>query len=90
MVKFEKIKLFEQAFAQPDVSQYNQVVFFKINRLTESIPKVNKKMEFYDTQNIVVGLSHIPLMFVPSPFVDKVIDCYYLVLYIINIKFVWR
>lgn len=29
-------------------------------------------MEFYDTERIVVGLSHIPLMFMPSAFVDKV------------------
>lgn len=71
-VKPEKIKLFEQAFAQPDVSHNNHVTFFKINRLIERIPKINKKMEFYDTQNIIVGLSHIPLMFMPSAFVDKV------------------
>lgn len=29
-------------------------------------------MEFYDTERIVIGLSHIPLMFMPSTFVDKV------------------
>lgn len=71
-VKPEKIKLFEQAFAQSDMLHHNHVSFFKINRIIERIPKISKKMEFYDTERITVGLSHMPLMFMPSPFVDKV------------------
>lgn len=75
-VKPEKIKLFEQTFAQPDIIPYSHITFFKINRLIERIPKISKKMEFYDTQRIVVGISHIPLMFMPSAFVDKVCQFY--------------
>lgn len=36
------------------------------------IPSYTKRREFYDTSRIFVGLSHVPLMFKPSTFVDKV------------------
>lgn len=71
-VKPEKIKLFEQAFAQPDILRHNHISFYKINRLIERIPIIRQQMDFYNTETIVIGLSHVPLMFIPSIFVDKV------------------
>lgn len=68
----EKIKKFEQAFSQPDTLNFKNVTFYKINRLIQSIPRISEKREFYDTRRIVVGLSHLPIMFTPSVFADKV------------------
>lgn len=67
-----KLKRFQRAFAQPDLINHKNITFFKINRLTMSIPIYKEKREFYDTTKIFVGLSHLPLMFMPSLFVDKV------------------
>lgn len=71
-VTSDKINRFQHAFSQPDFIDFNNVTFFKINRLTMEIPAYKKKREFYDTTQVFVGLSHVPLMFKPSTFVDKV------------------
>lgn len=71
-VTSDKIKRFQHAFSQPDFIDFNNVTFFKINRLTMEIPSYKEKREFYDNSQVFVGLSHMPLMFKPSTFVDKV------------------
>lgn len=68
----EKLKRFQHAFSQPDMITFNNNTFFKINRLTMDIPAYKKNREFYDTSQVFIGLSHVPLMFKPSTFVDKV------------------
>lgn len=72
MVTYDKQKRFQHAFSQPNFISLNNITFFKINRLTMEIPQFTKKREFYDTSQVFIGLSHIPLMFRPSTFVDKV------------------
>ncbi|XP_049819245.1 uncharacterized protein LOC109606279 [Aethina tumida] len=42
-------------------------------RLTNLMPVFKKQREFYDTSKIFIGLSHLPLMFMPSAFTEKVI-----------------
>lgn len=68
----EKIQRFENVFSQPNLIQINNTVFFKVNRLIESIPIFKEPREFEDRNKIFVALSHVPLMFKPSKFVDKV------------------
>ncbi|XP_057668197.1 metallophosphoesterase 1 homolog [Diorhabda carinulata] len=68
----EKIRRFEHAFSQPNFISYKNLNFFKINRLVSEIPVYKKKREFFDTEHLFIGLSHVPLMFKPSLFVDKV------------------
>lgn len=67
-----KLNRFNRAFAQPELIHHMNITFFKINRLTMSIPVFKEKREFYDTTKIAIGLSHLPLMFIPSLFVEKV------------------
>jgi len=69
-----KVKRFEHAFLQPDTTSIKKVKFFKINRLTSTIPKISQRQEFSNVDNIIVGLSHIPLLISPAAFVDKVLD----------------
>ncbi|RZC41165.1 C630.12 -like protein, partial [Asbolus verrucosus] len=68
----QKLKRFHRAFAQPELIVHKNITFFKINRLIQSIPVFKDKREFYDTSKIFIGLSHLPLMFMPSLFVEKV------------------
>lgn len=68
----EKIRRFEHAFSQPNFITYKNLNFFKINRLIADIPVYKEKREFFDTEHLFIGLSHVPLMFKPSAFVDKV------------------
>ncbi|KAF7283020.1 hypothetical protein GWI33_001577 [Rhynchophorus ferrugineus] len=48
----------------------------KLQRFERAFPQpsLHKDRQFYDTSNIFIGVSHVPLMFLPSPFVTKVID----------------
>lgn len=50
------------------------VNFYKINRIIQNVPIIKEKKNFFDTKFINVGLSHIPLMFTPSMFVEKVLS----------------
>jgi len=70
----KKVQRFERAFSQSSFHQIHNITFFKINRLTDIIPVYKKEREFYDVSKIFVGLSHVPLMFRPSPFTEKVIS----------------
>ncbi|CAH1967806.1 unnamed protein product [Acanthoscelides obtectus] len=72
VVTQQKVRRFERAFTQPSIFSHHNITFFKINRLTNNIPVYKKNREFYDTSEIFVGLSHVPMMFKPSIFVDKV------------------
>lgn len=73
-VTSEKINRFNTAFPQENfLSVYNKT-FFKINRMIQTIPKFNEKRNFSDTSHIFVGLSHIPLIYSPSSFVDNVLS----------------
>nr|XP_023026581.1 metallophosphoesterase 1 homolog [Leptinotarsa decemlineata] len=74
LVTKNKIKRFDRAFSQPSLINFKNITFFKINRLISDIPVYKEKREFYNTDEIFVGLSHVPLMFKPSIFVDKVIE----------------
>ncbi|XP_050294539.1 uncharacterized protein LOC126734818 isoform X2 [Anthonomus grandis grandis] len=70
----KKLQRFERAFSQASINNIRNITFFKINRLTGIIPVYKKEREFYDTSKIFVGLSHVPLMFRPSVFSEKVIN----------------
>ncbi|ENN79717.1 hypothetical protein HUJ04_003857 [Dendroctonus ponderosae] len=70
----KKLQRFERAFSQSSFHTVGNVTLFKINRLTHIIPAYKKERDFFDTSKIFVGLSHIPLMFRPSPFPEKVIN----------------
>lgn len=37
------------------------------------MPIIKEKKDFYDTSKITIGLSHIPLLFIPSLFVEKIL-----------------
>lgn len=69
----KKLQRFERAFSQASFHTIGNVTLFKINRLTHIIPAYKKERDFFDTSKIFVGLSHIPLMFRPSPFPEKVL-----------------
>lgn len=71
LVTPENIKRFERAFSQPSMITVGNITFFKINRLTFEVP-VYKKHRYFYNDPIFVGLSHVPMMFKPAPFVDKV------------------
>lgn len=70
----QKIIRFERLFSQPDVIEFRNITFYKINRLLHTIPKLPQRMEFFEPSKLVIGLSHIPLMFIPSPFVEKLLN----------------
>ncbi|CAG9833715.1 unnamed protein product [Diabrotica balteata] len=74
LVTKEKIDRFEQAFSQPKFITFRNISFFKINRLISDIPVYKKKRDFYNTDELFIGLSHVPLMFKPSTFVDKMLN----------------
>lgn len=69
----QKINRFNKVFPQGDFLSVYNITFFKINRMIQSIPKFEEKRNFYDISRIFVGLSHVPLIFIPSLFVDKVL-----------------
>lgn len=69
-----KLKRFYRAFAQPDMSTIKHVNFYKINRIIQNVPIMKEKKDFFDTSHLTIGLSHIPLMFTPSVFVEKVLS----------------
>lgn len=73
-VTLKKLQRFDRAFSQPSLNKINNITIFKVNRLTSIIPDYKKERDFYDTSNIFVGISHMPLMFLPSPFVRQVVD----------------
>ncbi|XP_058788617.1 uncharacterized protein LOC131662744 [Phymastichus coffea] len=67
---------FNYAYTQPDTLVYNSATFFKVNRLTKSIPAAPKEAFLNDyaernTTNVV--LSHMPLLFMPGTFVQNVL-----------------
>ncbi|KAG7202186.1 hypothetical protein KM043_015865 [Ampulex compressa] len=67
---------FNFAYTQPDTLVYKTVTFFKVNRLTHSIPEAPKDAFLNDyaernTTNVV--LSHMPLLFMPGTFVQNVL-----------------
>ncbi|KAG5886015.1 hypothetical protein JTB14_023657 [Gonioctena quinquepunctata] len=76
LVTEDKIKRFERAFSQPSLIPFKNITFFKINRQTSDVPVFKKKREFFNPDEIFIGLSHFPLMFKPSTFVEKVIQVY--------------
>ncbi|KAL1516876.1 hypothetical protein ABEB36_000714 [Hypothenemus hampei] len=69
----KKLQRFDRAFVQPSIQTHKNLTFFKINRFTEIIPVYKKEREFFDINQIFIGLSHVPLMFRPSSFTQKVI-----------------
>ncbi|KAJ8972403.1 hypothetical protein NQ317_010326 [Molorchus minor] len=73
LVTPDKLERFDRAFSQPSLISIKNITYFKINRLTHNMPVYKKQRDFFDTDQIFVGLSHVPLMFKPSTFVDKVI-----------------
>lgn len=77
----EKLKRFHRAFAQPELIIHKNITFFKINRFIQSIPVFKERRDFYDTSRIFIGLSHVPLMFIPSIFVEKVQNPYSKILF---------
>lgn len=69
-------KRFNFAYTQPDTLVYKTVTFFKVNRLTRTMPEAPKDAFLNDyaernTTNVI--LSHIPLLFTPGSFVQNVI-----------------
>ncbi|XP_011258011.1 uncharacterized protein LOC105252368 [Camponotus floridanus] len=69
-------KRFNFAYTQPDTLVYKTVTFFKINRLTRTMPDAPKDAFLNDyaernTTNVI--LSHMPLLFMPGSFVQNVI-----------------
>ncbi|XP_012538134.1 uncharacterized protein LOC105837698 [Monomorium pharaonis] len=69
-------KRFNFAYTQPDTLVYKSVTFFKVNRLTRTMPEAPKDAFLNDyaernTTNVI--LSHMPLMFTPGDFVQNVL-----------------
>lgn len=67
---------FNFAYSQPDTLVYKTVTFFKVNRLTHTMPEAPKDAFLNDyaernTTNVV--LSHMPLLFMPGTFVQNVL-----------------
>ncbi|XP_015524173.2 uncharacterized protein C630.12 [Neodiprion lecontei] len=67
---------FEFTYSQPDTLSYKSVNFFKVNRLTHSVPGAPSDAFLNDysernTTNVV--LSHMPLLFSPGSFVQSVV-----------------
>ncbi|KAL6267379.1 hypothetical protein P5V15_000454 [Pogonomyrmex californicus] len=69
-------KRFNFAYTQPDTLIYKTVTFFKVNRLTRTMPEAPKDAFLNDyaernTTNVI--LSHMPLLFTPGSFVQSVL-----------------
>ncbi|KAJ8675682.1 hypothetical protein QAD02_011468 [Eretmocerus hayati] len=67
---------FNFAYTQPDTLISKTATFFKVNRLTQSIPNAPKEAFLNDyaernTTNVV--LSHLPLLYLPGSFVKNVL-----------------
>lgn len=67
---------FNFAYTQPDTLVYKTVTFFKVNRLTRTMPEAPKDAFLNDyaernTTNVI--LSHMPLLFMPGTFVQNVL-----------------
>ncbi|XP_076618110.1 metallophosphoesterase [Colletes latitarsis] len=75
-VSFNIHNRFKFAYSQPDTLVYKSVTFFKVNRLTHSMPEAPKDAFLNDyaernTTNVV--FSHMPLLFMPGTFVQNVL-----------------
>ncbi|XP_076642954.1 metallophosphoesterase [Halictus rubicundus] len=75
-VSFNMNNRFNFAYTQPDTLVYKSVTFFKVNRLTHTMPEAPKDAFLNDyaernTTNVV--LSHMPLLFMPGAFVQNVL-----------------
>ncbi|XP_020278765.1 uncharacterized protein LOC109852221 [Pseudomyrmex gracilis] len=71
------LQRFNFAYTQPDTLVYKSVTFFKVNRLTRTIPKAPKDafLNDYKERNITnVILSHVPLLSMPDRFVQSVLE----------------
>ncbi|KAK9878403.1 hypothetical protein WA026_021710 [Henosepilachna vigintioctopunctata] len=69
-----KVKRYKTAFNQPETLHFNGVTFLKINQMMHSYPKVEQRRDFYNTSQIFVILSHVPLLFRPNFFSEKVLS----------------
>lgn len=75
MVSVDMNERFNFAFTQPDTLVYSTATFFKVNRLTKSMPTAPQEAFLNDyaernTTNVV--LSHLPLLYTPGTFVQNV------------------
>ncbi|XP_076162815.1 metallophosphoesterase [Ptiloglossa arizonensis] len=75
-VSFNIHNRFNFAYSQPDTLVYKTVTFFKVNRLTHTMPEAPKDAFLNDyaernTTNVV--FSHMPLLFMPGTFVQNVL-----------------
>ncbi|XP_067011180.2 uncharacterized protein Mppe [Anabrus simplex] len=69
----EKLRRYEQSFRQTSSLSLKQVDIYQINRLTYSIPLViDNRTHFLENRTRVV-LSHLPLLFLPNQYVNKVV-----------------
>ncbi|CAL7952139.1 unnamed protein product [Xylocopa violacea] len=67
---------FNFAFSQPDTLVYKTVTFFKVNRLTHTMPEAPKYAflnDYAERNTTNVLLSHMPLLFMPGTFVQNVL-----------------
>lgn len=72
-VKDNKIKFFENAFGHKDISEIHNMTFYSVNYLKRTIPNVEVIEELSpDDAQLRIVVSHVPLLFKPSLFSDKV------------------
>ncbi|KAL3284585.1 hypothetical protein HHI36_018742 [Cryptolaemus montrouzieri] len=67
-----KMQRYQEAFDQADVLNFSRVTFVKVNNMIHYMPKIKEKRDFYNTSQIYFVISHMPLMFMPSIFSEKV------------------
>ncbi|XP_065161737.1 uncharacterized protein Mppe isoform X3 [Atheta coriaria] len=74
-VKDNKIKFFENAFGHTDISEIHNMTFYSVNYLKRTIPNVEVIEELSpDDAQLRIVVSHVPLLFKPSLFSDKVLN----------------
>ncbi|XP_069671833.1 metallophosphoesterase 1 homolog isoform X2 [Periplaneta americana] len=69
----KKLERFQETFKQPDVIQFQHVEMYKVNRLAYTIPRSESNQRLSQGNKTRIILSHLPLLFVPSGFVQQAV-----------------
>ncbi|PSN37481.1 hypothetical protein C0J52_20941 [Blattella germanica] len=70
----KKLERFQNTFKQSDFIQFGHIDMYKVNRLAYTIPKVEKGPKLLQGNRTRIVFSHLPLLFMPSGFVQQVVN----------------
>ncbi|PNF22752.1 hypothetical protein B7P43_G06671 [Cryptotermes secundus] len=72
-LSIRKMKMFQETFKQPDVMHLGHIDMFKVSRIAYTVPKREKNISHLQGNRTRIIFTHMPLLFVPSTFVQQVV-----------------